>query len=76
MAKKITTAVILGMPAGQSYIFEDKDTLEDIYNLSVDLFRIVEPNNSEHLTANKMQSLNTMINVIMSIKIKKLGLRF
>ena len=69
MAKKMTTAVILGMLAGRSYIFEDKDTLEEIYGLGADLFGTAEPN--EHLTANETRSLNAMINAITSAKNQK-----
>lgn len=57
MSKKIQSGVVCALLAGRHLIFEDGDTIQDIYGLGPKLFD--EPN--RHLTENQSKSLQEMM---------------
>ncbi|KAG1784565.1 P-loop containing nucleoside triphosphate hydrolase protein [Suillus plorans] len=59
MSKKMQSAIISALLAGRTWIFEDDETLKEIYGLGPDMFK--EPH--QHLSDKQRVSLNTMLDV-------------
>jgi hypothetical protein len=60
MSKTMQSAVICALLAAKEWIFEDEETMKDIYGLGQQMFDV--PN--EHLTENQRQSLRVMIEAV------------
>jgi hypothetical protein len=57
MSKKIQTGVICALLAGKKFVFDDADTIQEIYGLGPEMFDV--PN--KFLTANELASMQAMI---------------
>ncbi|KAJ8586214.1 hypothetical protein M405DRAFT_864785 [Rhizopogon salebrosus TDB-379] len=60
MSKKLQSGVLLGLLAGKDYIFQDPDTIHEIYGLGEKMFDV----RNKHLTENQRMSLQTMIKAV------------
>ncbi|KAG2124639.1 hypothetical protein DEU56DRAFT_916989 [Suillus clintonianus] len=59
MSKKMQSAIISALLAGKAWIFDDDETLKEIYGLGLDMFK--EPH--QHLSDKQRVSLNAMLDV-------------
>ncbi|KAG0697698.1 hypothetical protein DFH29DRAFT_1003482 [Suillus ampliporus] len=59
MSKKMQSAIISALLAGKAWIFDDDETLKEIYGLGPDMFK--EPH--QHLSDKQRASLNNMLDV-------------
>ncbi|KAG2136436.1 hypothetical protein DEU56DRAFT_756342 [Suillus clintonianus] len=57
MSKKIQTAVICALLAGRKFVFDDPDTIMDIYGLGPQMFNVENP----HLTPDELASVQAMM---------------
>ncbi|KAG2136443.1 hypothetical protein DEU56DRAFT_756348 [Suillus clintonianus] len=60
MSKKIQTAVICALLAGKKFIFQDEDTIREIYGLGPEMFNVENP----HLSPNELASIQAMMSAV------------
>jgi hypothetical protein len=64
MSKKTQTGIICALIAGKDFIFEDEDTIQEIYGLGREMFNV--PN--RHLETNELRSLQAMMSALEKTK--------
>jgi hypothetical protein len=67
MSKKIQTGVVCALLAGQHFVFQDSDTILDIYGLGPEMFDVPNP----HLTPNELASLQSMMESVVKTSLLK-----